>query len=122
MRYLKSQNSLVTRCKSCSRQEITRYSLQNLLVVVEVARCKKSLVTRCKIRPLLAVEVARCKNALVVKNHSLLVAKFDRYLLHKFTEKSILRKSLGNTCEQVHFYQHWRPVNCALTKKLTAML
>ena len=73
MRYLKSQNSLVTRCKSCSRQEITRYSLQNLLVVVEVARCKKSLVTRCKIRPLLAVEVARCKNALVVKIHSLLV-------------------------------------------------
>ena len=32
-------NSLVTRCKICS------------LIVAEVARCKKSLVTRCKTRP-----------------------------------------------------------------------
>ena len=46
------QNSLVTHCRSCSLQKITRcslqkitrYSLQNPLVT----RCKKSLVTRCR--------------------------------------------------------------------------
>ena len=38
------QNSLVTRCRSCSLQKITRYSLQNSLVT----RCNKSLVTQCK--------------------------------------------------------------------------
>ena len=47
------QNSLVTRCRSCSLQKITRYSLQNSLVT----RCKKSLVTRCKIHSLLVAEV-----------------------------------------------------------------
>ena len=54
------QNSLVTRCRSCSLQKITRYSLQKLLVaknhsllVAVVARCKTSLATRCKIRSLL---------------------------------------------------------------------
>ena len=66
----------VTR-RSCSLQKITRYSLQKLLVakfacyslqkllvaknhsllVAEVARCKKSLVTRCKIRSLLVAKI-----------------------------------------------------------------
>ena len=74
---------VVTRCK------ITRYSLQNsLILVAEVARCKKSLVTRCKIRSLLAAEVAcwkkslvtRCKIPLllVAKNNPLLVAEISR--------------------------------------------
>ena len=34
------QNSLVTRCRSCSLQKITRYSLQNLLVT----RCRSCLL------------------------------------------------------------------------------
>ena len=76
--------SLVTRCKIHS------------LFVAEVARCKKSLVTRCKIGSLLAAEVPRCKNSLVVKNHSLFVAKFDRYLSYKFTKKSQLNLAMDD--------------------------
>ena len=105
------QNLLVTCCRSCLLQETTRYLLQNLLVtrcrswsvleilvicskicllrVAEVARCKRSLVT-CKIRSLLVAEVARCKKSLAVKNHWLLIAKFNRDLLHKVTKKSQL--------------------------------
>ena len=33
------------------------------------------------------------------------------------TMKSFLLKSVKNPREQVHFYQHCRPVNCVLTKK-----
>ena len=84
--------SLVTRCKIRSLLVAKNHSL----LVAEVARCKKSLVTRCKIRSLLVAEVARCKNSLVVKNHSLLVAKFDRYLLDKFTKKSQLNLVMGD--------------------------
>ena len=75
--------SLVTRCKIRS------------LLVAEVARCKKSLVTRCKIRLLLVAEVARGKKSLVTrfnirsllvaKTHSLLVAKFARCSLQKWS-------------------------------------
>ena len=36
--------------------------------------------------------------------------------------KGFLLKSLKNTSEQVHFYQHYRPVNCTLTKKWTSLL
>ena len=78
------KNSLVTRCKICS------------LLVAEVVRCKNLLVTRCKILSLLVAKFARCKNSFVVKNHSLLVAKFDRYLLHKFTKKSQLNLVMGD--------------------------
>ena len=71
------KNLLVTRCRSCSLQKFTRYSLQiRSLLIAEVARCKKPLVTRCRSCSL--------QNSLVVKNRSLFVAKFDRYLLHKF--------------------------------------
>ena len=93
------KNSLVTRCKICSllltelarckKSLVYRCKIRSLLVA-KVARCKNSLVTRCKIRSLLVAEVARCKNLLVVKKHSLLVAKFDRDLLHKVTKKSQL--------------------------------
>ena len=72
------QNLLVTRCRSCSFQKVTRYSLQKLLVA------KKSFVTRCKIRSilvaeihsLLITEVAHCKKLLVTryKIRSLLIA------------------------------------------------
>ena len=85
----RSRKPFVTRCKI------------RLLLVLEVAYCKKSLVASCKIRSLLVVEVARCKicsllvaevacckKSLVAKNHSLLVAKFNRYLLHKITKKT----------------------------------
>ena len=50
------KSSLVTRCRSCSLQKFTRYSLQMSLVakihslfVAEVARYKNSLVSRWKI-------------------------------------------------------------------------
>ena len=49
---------LVTRCK------ITRYWLQNVLVA-EVTRCENLPVSRCKIRLLLVAEVARGKKLLV---------------------------------------------------------
>ena len=85
--------SLVARCKFCS------------LLVVEVARCKKSLATCCrshslqkitryslqkfcsllvaKMHSLLIAKYAlySLQKLLVVKNHSLLVAKFTRYSL-----------------------------------------
>ena len=57
------QTSLVTRFRSCSLQKITRYSLQNSLVT----RCKNSLVTRCKLCLLLA---ATSHLLLNTKNHS----------------------------------------------------
>ena len=80
------QNLLVARCRSCSLQKITRYSLKNLLVLVakvrpwlvaKVARCKKSLVTRCKICSLLVGEVAPYKKSLVARCEipSVLIAK-----------------------------------------------
>ena len=65
---------LVTRCRSCSLQKLTRYSLQKLLVakrhsllVAEVARCKKSLVARSK-----KSLVSRCEipSIFIAKNHS----------------------------------------------------
>ena len=70
---------LVTRCKICS------------LLVVEVARCIKLLVTCCrnfwfqKHHSLLVAKVARysLQKLLVAKNHSLLVAKVARYSLQK---------------------------------------
>ena len=75
---------------------VTRYSLKFtrcLLLVV------KSLVTRCKIRPLLVAKnhslpVAKfarysLQKLLVAKNHSLLVAKFARYSLQKITRYSL---------------------------------
>ena len=59
------QNSLITRCRSCSLQKFTCYSLQiRWLLVAEVAPCRNSLVTRCKIRLLLLAEVASCKKSL----------------------------------------------------------
>ena len=86
--------SLVTRCRSCSVQKITPYSLQKLLVakkslvtgckicsllVAEVACCKKSLFTRSKICSLLVAGVARCKKLLVTRCEirSLLVAEVE---------------------------------------------
>ena len=36
--------------------------------------------------------------------------------------KGFLLKSLKNTSEQAHFYQHCKPVNCALTKKWSSLL
>ena len=82
--------SLVTRCKIRS------------LLVAEVARCKKSLVTccrscslqkslvtRCKIHSLLVAQVACCKKSLVTycKIRSLLVAKIHSSLVMKKTQE-----------------------------------
>ena len=60
------KNLLVTRCRSCSLQKFTRYSLQiRSLLIAEVARCKKSLVTRCRSCSL--QKFSRCKKSLVVR-------------------------------------------------------
>ena len=91
----KIRSLLVVEVARCKISLVTRCKISSLLVA-EVARCKKSLVTHCKIRSLLVVEVARCKNLVVVKNHSLLVAKFDGYLFHKVTEKSQLNLVMGD--------------------------
>ena len=50
------------------------------------------------------------------------IAKFSIVMLEiargkRATMKGFLLKSLKNNSEQVHFYQHCRPANCALTKK-----
>ena len=71
----KNYSLLVAEVARCKKSLVTRCKFRSL-VVAEVAPCKKSLITRCRIRSLLAAEVARCKNLFVVKNHSLLVAKF----------------------------------------------
>ena len=90
--------SLVTRCRSCSLQKITRYSLQNLLVT----RCRScslqkstyywlqdSLVTRCRSCSLQKITHYLLKNSLVTRcKYSLVThyaANFDRYLLCKVT-------------------------------------
>ena len=70
------KNSLVTRCRSCPLQNITR-SLENSLVI----RCRSSSlqkITRYKICLLLVAEVTRCKKSLATccRIRSLLVAKF----------------------------------------------
>ena len=101
------KKSLVTRCQirqslvaevaCCKKSLVTRCQVRQSLVA-EVARCKKSLVARGKIPSLLVAEVPRCekslvtccKNLLFIKNYSLLVAKFDPYLLHTFTKNSQL--------------------------------
>ena len=99
------KNSLATRCKirsllvaeiaRCKKPLATHCKIRSLLVA-EIARCKNSLVARRKIRSLLIAEVARCKNSLIVKSRSLFVAKFNRYLLHKFTKKSKLNLVMGD--------------------------
>ena len=86
--------SFVTCCRICSLQKIAGYSLQiaryllqklligknQLLLVAEVARCKRSHVTHCKIHSLLVAEAARCKKSLTTccKIRSLLVAEVAR--------------------------------------------
>ena len=73
------QNSHVTCCRSFSLQNFNRYSLPNLLgySMENFARCKKSLVTHCKVCSFLVAEVTGCKNSLVIccKIRSLLVAE-----------------------------------------------
>ena len=87
--------SFVTCCRICSLQKIARYSLQiaryllqklligknQLLLVAEVARCKKSHVTHCKIHSLLVAEVARCKKSLFTCCRSWSLQKLTRYSL-----------------------------------------
>ena len=84
---IRCKNLLITRCRSCSLQKITRYSLQKLLVanihsllVAEVACSKNSLVTRCKNYSLVVAKrkiVSRCeiRLLLVATNRLLLYAK-----------------------------------------------
>ena len=64
---------------------VARYTLKFTRCSLLVARCKITRYSLQNIRSLLVAEVARRKNSLVVKNHSLLIAKFNRYLLHKFS-------------------------------------
>ena len=66
--------SLVARCKFCS------------LLVVEVARCKKSLATCCRSHSLQKItrySLQKFCSLLVAKVHSLLIAKYALYSLQK---------------------------------------
>ena len=73
--------SLVTRCKILS------------LLVAEVARCKKTILTRyrsCSLQKITCSSlqnllVTRCRSCSLQKNHLLLVAKFARCLLQKWS-------------------------------------
>ena len=108
---------LVTRCK------ITCYSLQNSLVTC----CKNSLVTHCKTCLLLVAEVARCKNLFVVKKHSLLDAKFDSYVLHKVTKKSLCsgRQNLSkfqSIYRMLYINKNHVLLRCKVTKFSVVML
>ena len=74
------KKSLVTRCRSCSLQNITRYSLQKLLVaknhslvLAEAARCKKSLATPCKNCSLQKITLYLLQNSLVARCRSCLL-------------------------------------------------
>ena len=76
------QNSLVTRCRSCSLQKVTRYSLQKVLV----AKNHSLLVAEIANHSLFVAKFAHysLQKLLVAKNHSLLVAKFARCSLQKW--------------------------------------
>ena len=75
------QNSVVTRCRSCPLQNslVTRSKIR-LLLVAEVASCRKSLVACCKNAPVTRcrscsfqkITGSRCKIPLILiaKNHS----------------------------------------------------
>ena len=67
------------------------------LLVAEVARCKKSLVTRCKIRSLLVAELARCKKITRYSLQNLLVTCCRSCSLQKITRYS-LQNSLVTRC------------------------
>ena len=62
----------------------------NSLLTAEAACCKKTLVTRCKIRPLLVSEITCCKTLLVIRSkiRTLLVA-----------EVALCKKSLITRCK-----------------------
>ena len=109
---------LVTRCRSCLLQKITRYLLQKLLVankllvtrckigsllVAEVALCKISLVTRCQIRLLLVAEVARWKYLIV--SFSLQNLPVTRYRSCSFQKITgfLLQNSLNTHCKKSFF-------------------
>ena len=84
--------SFITRCKIRSLLVAKSHSLlvaKNHLIVAEIARCRNSLVTCCKIRSLLIAEVARCKenircslrNSFVTRCRSCSLKKITRYSL-----------------------------------------
>ena len=71
----KNHSLLVAKVARCKKSLVTRCKISSLLVA-EVAPCKKSLITRCKICLLFVAKVARysLQKLLVAKNHSLLIA------------------------------------------------
>ena len=74
--------SLFTRCRSCSLQKITRYSLKLCsLFVAEVASCKNSLVTRFRSCSLQKVTRYSLQNSLVTRCRSCSSQKFTGYSL-----------------------------------------
>ena len=74
--------SLFTRCRSCSLQKITRYSLKLCsLLVAEVASCKNSLVTRFRSCSLQKVTRYSLQNSLVTRCRSCSSQKFTGYSL-----------------------------------------
>ena len=74
--------SLFTRCRSCSLQKITRYSLKLCsFLVAEVASCKNSLVTRFRSCSLQKVTRYSLQNSLVTRCRSCSSQKFTGYSL-----------------------------------------
>ena len=90
------QNSLVTRCRSCSLQKsiLALCKIRSLLVaeihsllIVKFARYFNAEVARCKIYSLLVAEVARCKKSLLTHKE---VARFKKSLVARCKIRSLL--------------------------------
>ena len=88
---------LVVEVACCKKSLVTRCKV-HLLLVAEVARCKKSLVIRCKIRSLLVAEVARCKKALAARCKNALVTCCEIPSL-LVAEVARSKKSLVSRCK-----------------------
>ena len=101
--FLRRNFSLVARY-SLKFTRCSLFVVKSLLFIAKFACYSLQKLLVAKNHSLLVAEVARCKNQsllvakftryslhklLVAKNHSLLIAKFARYLLQKFTRRSL---------------------------------
>ena len=73
------QNSLVTRCKSCSLQKVTCYSLQKIAHY----SLQNSLITRCRSCSLQKFTCYSLQNSLVTPCRSCFLQKITHYSLQK---------------------------------------
>ena len=72
----------------------------------------------------LACHVAKLQNFLKLQNTEAAIWRSVNNCFENVrgTMKGLLLKSLKNTSEQVHFYEHCRPVNCTLIEKWVSLL